>query len=244
MVTNASINQLNSARARREQYVGIWLPEPLPEDGLSDPAAGVESYHALSIGLLVLLEKLTPQERAVFLLKEIFSYDHEEIAEILGKATDHCRQLLKRAKERLGKDSRRFKVDMRVHERILQKFLAAVQAGEMDDLIQLLKEDILLFADGGGTSFMLEEQRLTAFPKPIEGRDKVIRLLLNLVPKFQRAVPDFHQETTIVNGHPALITFSGNQPVSLVALDTDGEQIRNIFVQTNPDKLKHFKKHQ
>ena len=243
MVTNATINYLNTARARREKYVGIWLPEPLPDN--SHPAAAaarIESYHALSIGMLVLLEKLTPQERAIFLLKEIFSYDYDELSEIFGKTTENCRQILKRAKEQLGKDSRRFKVDMKVHERILQNFLAAVSAGSMEGLIGLLKEDILLFADGGGAVFALQEQRISAFPKPIEGREKIVRLLLALVPKFQESIPDYRQETTLVNGMPALLVYSGDEPRSLVALETEEGLVRNIYVQSNPDKLKHFKK--
>jgi RNA polymerase sigma-70 factor (ECF subfamily) len=241
MATNASINQLSSARARREKYVGIWLPEPLEDGGASPSVARIESYHALSIGLLVLLEKLSPQERAIFLLKEIFSYDYDELAEIFDKTTAHCRQIFKRAKEHLGKDTRRFQVDMKVHERILHKFLQAVSAGSMEGLIQLLKEDIHLFADGGGAVFALQQQRITAFPKPIEGRDNIVRILLHLVPKFQESIPDFRQVTTLVNGMPALLIYSGNEPRSLVALDMDDRQIRNIYVQTNPDKLRHFK---
>ncbi|GGB00413.1 DNA-directed RNA polymerase sigma-70 factor [Puia dinghuensis] len=242
MVTNASINYLSSARIKREKYVGIWLPEALPDHHASTTIARIESYHALSIGMLVLLEKLTPQERAIFLLKEIFAYDYDELAEIFGKTTDNCRQILKRAKENLGKDTRRFKVDMKVHEKILHNFLQAVAEGSMEDLIHLLKEDIMLFADGGGTYFTLQDQRITAFPKPIEGRDAIVRILLTLIPKFRQSIPDFNQETTIVNGMPALITYSGDKPVTLVALETDGDEIRNIYVQTNPDKLKHFTK--
>lgn len=241
MVTNASINQLSSARARREKYVGIWLPEPLEGGGVSPPATRIESYHALSIGLLVLLEKLTPQERAIFLLKEIFSYDYDELAEIFDRSTANCRQIFKRAKEHLGRDTRRFQVDLKVHERILQNFLQAVSAGSMEGLIQLLKEDIHLYADGGGAVFALQQQRITAFPRPIEGRDNIVRILLNLVPKFRDSVPDYRQITTLVNGMPALLAYSGDEPISLVALEMDDKQIRNIYVQTNPDKLKHLK---
>jgi RNA polymerase sigma-70 factor (ECF subfamily) len=242
MVTNTCINQLASARARREQYVGIWLPEPLPDAGAQPFLPRIESYQALSIGLLVLLEKLTPQERAIFLLKEVFGYDYDELAEIFGKGTDHCRQIFRRAKEHLGKDTRRFKVDMRVHERIVHNFLEAVSAGSMDGLIRLLKEDILLFADGGGAVFAIEQRRITAFPKPIEGRENIVRLLLTLVPKFRESVPDYRQEITIANGLPTLLVFSGEEPMSMVALETEGELVKNIYVQTNPDKLKHFKK--
>ncbi len=131
---------------------------------------------------------------------------------------------------------------MKVHERILQNFLAAVSAGRMEGLIRLLKEDILLFADGGGAVFAIQEQRITAFPKPIEGRENIVRLLLTLVPKFRESVPDYRQETTLVNGLPALLVFSGDEPKTLVALETEDGLVRNIYVQTNPDKLKHFRK--
>lgn len=240
MVTNASINQLSSARARKEKYVGIWLPEPLPDPDRPEAIKRIESYHALSIGLLVLLEKLTPQERAIFLLKEIFSYDYDELAEIFARTAAHCRQIFRRAKEHLGKDTRRFQVDMRVHERILHNFLEAISAGSMEGLIHLLKEDILLFADGGGAVFALQQQRITAFPKPIQGRDKIVRLLLHLIPKIRQSVPNYRQETTLVNGMPTLIVYSGDQPMSLVAIETEEEQVKNIYVQSNPDKLKHF----
>jgi RNA polymerase sigma-70 factor (ECF subfamily) len=242
MVTNASINYLNTARARREKYVGIWLPEPLQDAGAPDAASRIESYHALSIGLLVLLEKLTPQERAIFLLKEIFAYDYDELAEIFDRTAANCRQILKRAKEHLGKDTRRFQVDMKVHERILHNFLGAVSAGRMEDLIRLLKEDILLFTDGGGSVLAIQNQRLTSFPKPIEGQENVGRLILSIVPKFRESVPNYRQETTLVNGMPAIVAYSGDEPRSLVALEIEGEHIRNIYVQSNPDKLKHLRK--
>jgi RNA polymerase sigma-70 factor (ECF subfamily) len=242
MVTNASINHLSSARVKREKYVGIWLPEPLPDASHPAVVSRFESYHALSIGMLVLLEKLTPQERAIFLLKEIFSYDYDELAEIFGKTTDNCRQILKRAKEHLGKDARRFQVDMKVHERILQGFLAAVAAGSMEGLIGLLKEDILLFADGAGAAFAMGQQKISAFPKPIKGREKIVRLLLRLVPKFQESVPGYRQETTLVNGLPTLVVYSFGRALSMVALETEDGLVRNIYVQTNPDKLKHLMK--
>jgi len=235
-------NHLNSARVQREEYIGIWLPEPLQDYGLDQAHKRIESYHALSIGMLVLMEKLTPQERAIFLLKEIFAYDYYELAEIFDKTTDNCRQILKRAKENLGKDTRRFEVDMKVHEKILNNFLLAISEGSMDNLIDLLKEDILLIADGGGTSFSIQGQRLTAFAKPIEGRENVARAMLNVVPKFRQSIPDFSQEVIFTNGMPSIISYSGQAPMSLVALEVVDGSIRNIYVQTNPDKLKHLKK--
>jgi len=242
IVTNKCINYLDSARVKREEYIGIWLPEPLQNYDLNKAHAKVESYHALSIGMLVMMEKLTPQERAIFLLKEIFAYDYNELAEIFEKNTDNCRQILKRAKENLGKDARRFEVDMKLHERMLNNFLQAVSEGNVEDLIGLLKEDILLYADGGGKTFELKGQRLTAFSKPIIGREHVSRLLLNVVPKFRESVPDFNQEITFANGLPSVVSYSGDTPLSVVSIEPDGDQIRNIYIQTNPDKLKHFKK--
>lgn len=242
MVTNHCINYLNSSRVRREEYIGIWLPEPLQDYDKDKLYSRVESWHALSIGMLVLLEKLTPQERAIFLLKEVFSYDYYELAEIFDKSTDNCRQILKRAKDSLGKDTRRFEVDMQVHEKILNNFLQAISEGNVNDLIDLLKEDIHLFADGGGKALLVNGQRLTAFSRPITGNDKVSRLLLTLVPKFRDSVPDFSQEIIFSNGMPSILSFAGSSPASLVSLEMHDGQIRNIYVQTNPDKLKHFHK--
>lgn len=241
IVTNTCINFLNNARQKREKYVGIWLPEPLVNYNLNKSHAQIESYHALSIGILVLLEKLTPQERAIFLLKEIFAYDYSELAEFFDKTEDNCRQIFKRAKDNLGKDVKRFEVDLKVHERILDNFLHAVSDGNVKDLIDLLKEDIVLYADGGGKSFDVNGQRLTATLNPIYGRENVSRLLLKVVPKLEY-IPNVHREITIVNGLPSLISYSGASPISIVSIERDGERIRNIFVQTNPDKLMRFKK--
>lgn len=241
IVTNTCINYLNSARVQREEYVGVWLPEPLLNQGITTGHERIETYHALSLGILVLLEKLTPQERAIFLLKEIFSYDYYELADIFDKTEDNCRQILKRAKENLGKDSRRFEVDMKAHEQMLNKLLQATAEGNMEDLIQLLKEDIVLYADGGGKFFHVRGQRLIAPYKPIYGREPVSRLMMSAITKLE-GIPDLSREITIANGLPSIITYSGDAPLSLFSLDPEGDLIRNIYIQTNPDKLKQFKK--
>jgi RNA polymerase sigma-70 factor (ECF subfamily) len=242
MVTHRCINHLNSARVKREDYIGLWLPEPLQDQEQLIGQFRIESYHAMSIGMLVLMEKLTPQERAIFLLKEIFSYDYFELAEIFDKTTDNCRQIFKRAKDNLGKETRRFEVDIKVHEKMLSNFLLAIEEGNMEDLISVLKEDILLFADGGGKTFSVQGQRLTAFKKPIEGRENIGRLLLSVIPKFRQSITNFNQDIIFTNGMPSIVSYSGDEPVSLVTLDSDGEHIRAIYVQTNPDKLRHLKR--
>lgn len=240
IVTNKCINYLNSARARREEYSGLWLPEPLLNHDPGKAHARIESYHALSIGILVLLQKLTPIERAIFLLKEVFAYDYYELAEAFERTEDNCRQIMKRAKDNLGKDTSRFEVDIKVHEKVLHNFLRAVSEGSMDDLVTLLKEDIVLYADGGGKAFMVNGQRLTAFPKPIYGRTNVCHLLLTTLPKLFRHVPDYHQEVVITNGLPSIISYTGSSPVALVSVEPYDGRIGNIYVQTNPDKLQQF----
>jgi len=242
IVTNKCINYLNSSRVRREEYVGIWLPEPLVNFGADNTHSKIEAYHALSIGILVLLEKLTAQERAIFLLREIFSYDYAELAEIFDKTEDNCRQILKRAKENLGRDVKRFEVDLKVHEKMLNNFLDACAQGSMMDLIELLKEDIVLFADGGGRSLDVNGQRLTAALNPISGRENVSRFLIAVTSKIAKSVTDFTREMLIANGLPSIITYSGDIPLSLISIELDDNKVKNVYIQTNLTKLKKFKR--
>lgn len=241
-VTNRCINYMNSARNHREEYKGIWLPEPVNSEYDSSFSTKIESYHALSIGFLVLLEKLSPNERAIFLLREIFAYDYAELAQIFDKTEDSCRQLLKRAKDNLGKDSKRFQIDFKVHEKMLNSFLLAISEGNLDELIQVLKEDIVLFAEGGGAAFMINGQRLTAFSKPIYGRARVSKLLLTILQKIDRSFPDVQREIIIVNGLPSVISYLDNRAMALISIEPSGDQIKHIYVQTNPEKLKRFQR--
>ena len=240
-VTNKCINYLDSARIKREKYVGLWLPEPLVNYDLNKPFARVESYHALSIGILVLLEKLTPQERAIFLLKEVFAYDYFELSEVFDKSEENCRQIMKRARENLGKDAKRFEVDLKLHEKMLNKFLSAVSEGSLEHFIDLLKEDIILYADGGGSTIQVKGQRLTAFPKPIYGKDHVGRSVIASMAKVKH-LPDLRQEIIIVNGLPSILSYSEGKPIAIVSIESDGEKIMHIYIQTNPDKLRRFSK--
>lgn len=240
-VTNQSINYLESARQKREHYVGTWLPEPIINYEPNRAQVRVEFYHALSIGILVLLEKLTPQERAIFLLKEVFVYDYSELADLFEKSEDNCRQIFRRAKQNLGKDSKRFQVDLKAHEKMLKEFLSATTEGRMDSLIGLLKEEIVLYADGGGNSIQVNGQRLTAVPKPIKGIAKVSRLVMTSVSKLA-FLPDLVQEIIVVNGLPSIISYSRDEPVAVVILEPMGEKILNIYIQTNPLKLLRFRR--
>jgi len=242
MITNRCINYLNSARAKREEYIGIWLPEPLPVYSSENADARIESYHALSIGFLMLLEKLTPYERGIFLLREVFAYDYFELAEIFDKSEDNCRQIFRRAKESLGKNVKRFQVDTQAHERILKNFLQAVSEGNMDGLIELLKEDTVFYADGGGTVLQLNGQRLTAISKPLQGKENIARFLMTIGRKVFQFIPEFSQQLMIINGMASNVSFSGNKALSILSIEPEEDKIACLFIQSNPVKLKYFNK--
>lgn len=240
IITNICINYINSNRVRKEEYVGVWLPEPLSDYTMDKAQKKVESYHTLSFGIMVLLEKLTAQERAIFLLREVFAYDYSELAEIFDKTENNCRQIFKRAKENLGKDTKRFQVDMEVHEKMLRDFMRACIDGKLENLIEHLKEDVILYADGGGRSISVNGQRLTAALNPIMGSEDVGKFIFSILRKLLDNVPDFTWDFIITNGMPSIIAYMGMIPLSLNSFEYDGEKIRNIYVQTNPDKLKQF----
>jgi RNA polymerase sigma-70 factor (ECF subfamily) len=237
IITNLCINYLDLARKKREQYVGVWLPGPIAQRAGHTSQPG-EIYHALSIGLMVLLERLTPVERAVFLLKEIFSYDHNEIGEIIGKTEDNCRQLLVRAKKQLGNDHKRFQIDLHAHEEILRKFINACRDGDLESLIGLLKDDITLYADGGGSSFEVNKQRITAIAHPLHGSDAVAKFLLAITARFQSMAPGANNRIELINGSPALVNCSADRVINIISLHIEGEKIATIYGQSNPEKIR------
>lgn len=240
IVTNKCINYLHSSRVNREKCIGVWLPEPLHETATENAGDRIETYHALSIGLMVVLEKLTPRERAIFLLKEIFAYDYYELAELFEITADNARHILRRAKDHLGQDAVRHRVDVKAHEKMLHNFLQAVTEGNIDDLIGLLKEDIVLMAEGSGRSVDVNGQRLTATARPIHGRQNVGRLISSVMGKFFRYLPGLRSDIIIVNGLPSILSSVDGELFGLVSIESDGHLISNIYIQTNPDKLRHF----
>src|SRR3989442_6937649 len=166
IVTRLAINHLHSARVQRESYVGPWLPEPLMTEHVPDASGHVELSESLSMAFLVLLERLSPVERPVFLLSKVFAFDYAEIARIVDKSEANCRQLLARAKKHLGGPRPRFEVAPEHAERMLERFSRAASTGDMDGLLALLAEDITLWSDGGG--------KVVAALKPIQGADQVV----------------------------------------------------------------------
>jgi RNA polymerase sigma-70 factor (ECF subfamily) len=193
VATRLSINVLRSARARRESYVGPWLPEPLVEDPAPGPASRAELADSLSLALLVLLERLTPLERAAYLLREVFGYEYAEIADVIERTEVNSRQLVTRARKHLEANRPRFDVDESAHEALLERFLAAAEEGDMPALEALLAEDAVLYADGGGKAIAPHE--------PLVGAALIARFMAG-VAQVRRALGDFEPRLVRVNGQP------------------------------------------
>lgn len=224
-----SLNHLNSARVRREQYVGTWLPEPLPTDS-SDPQEKAELAESLSMAFLVLLETLAPTERAVFLLREVFGYRYGEIADIVGKSEQNCRQIAARARRYVDEKRPRFEVSKRQREELTGRFLAAMQEGDKEGLLRLLAADAALYADSGG--------KVPGIARSIHGRDNIVQLMFGLA---ERAVPGAQASVTELNGHPGvlLLDAAGHVVVTFSLWISDGF-VQTIWAIGNPDKLRHL----
>jgi RNA polymerase sigma-70 factor (TIGR02957 family) len=231
VTSRLAIDALRSARHRREQYVGTWLPEPLLGTESDDPAGRVEMQETISTAFLVLLERLTPLERAVFLLREAFGYDYADIAEVVDKSEANCRQILARARKRIEAERPRFEPSSERHRELTEEFLAAVTDGDLDGLERMLADDVVFYADGGG--------KAPAIQKPLHGATSVARFLLGLV---RRGLPmGVRLEPVTANAQPAvrLATRDGEILGVLMLEIVDGRVVafRN---QINPDKLGHL----
>src|SRR5260370_26415979 len=230
IVTRLCINHLQSARVRREEYVGEWLPEPLVPDPKSDPSHVLRVDESLSMAFLVLLERLTSIERAVFLLHEIFEYEYSEIATILDQNEANCRQILRRARQHVSEARPRFKASSEERSNLLERFLRATSQGDMDGLVELLASDVVLHSDGGGKAL--------AVPNLIFGVDKVARGILG---SLEKLVPrNLLTRMALINRQPGIVGYLNGKPYSVLTLDTSEALIRAIYVLTNPEKLAHL----
>jgi RNA polymerase sigma-70 factor (ECF subfamily) len=230
LVTRLSIDELRSARARREVYVGEWLPEPLVADPSADPAREVELADALSLSFVVVLETLTPEQRAVFLLRDVFDYPYERIAEILGKEPAAVRQIAVRARRHVDERKPRFEPSSEQREALASRFFAATSEGEVAELEALLAGDVELHGDGGG--------KAPALARSITGRSRVARTLVNWGKAARRAA--LRIERRSVNGNPgATFMTEDGAVVSVIELEFDGNRIRSINGIVNPEKLQH-----
>jgi RNA polymerase sigma-70 factor (ECF subfamily) len=221
------ISHLQSARVQREEYVGQWLPEPIVTDASSDPLGIIRIDESLSMAFLVLLEHLTPVERAVFLLREVFEYDFSEIATVLGKSEVNCRQILRRARQHISAMRPRFKTSRRTKDDLLERFLKATSSGDMEGLIALLSNDVVLHSDSGGKGL--------AVPNLIHGVDKVARGVLS---SLQRLVPrNLENRLSQINGEPGIVSYLDGRPFSVLTLEVSEQHIHTIYVLTNREKL-------
>jgi RNA polymerase sigma-70 factor (TIGR02957 family) len=229
--TRLAISHLRSARVRRESYVGAWLPEPLVADTDPGPAERAEMSDSLSMAFLVLLESLTPTERAVFLLHEVFSYDYKEIAEITGKSEPNCRQILARARHHVDDGKPRFEASRQQRDEVARRFFAAVEGGDMAGLLQLLAPDVVAIGDGGGKAW--------SAVKPVHGAQQVARFVAGLFRRGEKM--GAHVAPTWVNGQPGAITYdTEGRVINVFALDIADGMVWAIRSVVNPDKLQHL----
>ena len=228
VVSRLAIDRLRRASTEREAYVGNWLPEPLSYS--EEPATDRETELAsdLSMAFLVLLERLAPEERAAFLLRDVFDTEYDEIARVLGKSEDATRQIVSRARTRVQRDRPRFAVPPDAKERMLERFLTALRADDQEGLLALLSPDVTFTSDGGGKVF--------AARKVLRDRAKIVRMLL--VIERKRTVSK--HRLAMVNGEPAIVTVAGDRIVGTTSIATDGERIVAFMRVLNPDKLQRL----
>ncbi len=239
IVTRLCLDRLKSARAEREHYLGIWLPEPmLMPDEDADLQYNVERYESISLAFLVLLEALTPQERAVFLLREVFEYEYVEIATILEIGEANCRQLLHRAKQRVAQDRPRFSPAPAHQQQLVAGFLAATQHGDLQSLTQLLAQEVTFWADSGGKG--------PAPRQPVHGREKVARLMIAINARAPEVADVTAAELRVsiapVNGEPALLLWARDELDTVLVFSIIDYQIDGLRLIRNSAKLEYLRR--
>jgi RNA polymerase sigma-70 factor, ECF subfamily len=230
IISRLCINHLQSARVQREEYVGQWLPEPIITGPGSDPLEIIRVDESLSMAFLVMLERLTPVERAVFLLREVFEYEYSEIAAVLGQSEANCRQILSRAKQHVSAIRPRFKTSLREKSDLLERFLKATSSGDMEGLVALLSNDVVLHSDGGGKAI--------AVPNLIQGADNVARGIFG---GLRKVLPkNLVRRVMEINGEHGLVSYLDGKPHSVLTLGAGEGRIHAIYILTNPEKLVHL----
>jgi len=229
VITRLCINHLQSARVRREAYVGRWLPEPLVDERAGNPADTATLADSLSFALLVVLETLSPTERAVFILREGFDCEFSDIARMVEKSEANCRQILTRARQRIDARRPRYEVSPAEAEKLVGSFVAALKNGDLESMLTRLAENVVLVADGG--------DKPGALLRPLEGAQPVARAMLHAARKHGVA-GDVRGAT--VNGLPGLVRFEGGFARAVLAFGIEGGRIQAVFVISNPEKLRHL----
>lgn len=229
-ITRLCLNHLQRARVQREAYVGPWLPEPLVDEYAPDPAEASQRDDTLSLALLVLLETLTPTERAVFILRESFDYEFSEIAEVVGKSETNCRQIMTRARKHVEKRRPRYDVSKTDVEKIVVSFLEALKTGDIATVLASMAENVDLVADAG--------DKPGALLRPLQGAQTVACAMAHAARKHY--APTDEMRRAVINGFPGVIRYREGQAQSVLALGIAGGRIRSVFIISNPDKLRHL----
>jgi RNA polymerase sigma-70 factor (TIGR02957 family) len=233
VTTRLAINHVQSARVRRERYVGTWLPEPLVTEPEPAEARHAKTADSLSLAFLVLLESLGPVERAVFLLREVFDYGYDEIAAVVAKSPDNCRQIAVRARRQVQARKPRFEASRRKRQELARRFFEAVQADDTQGLVRLLADDVVVYGDGGG--------KAPASLRPVYGRERVVQLVGQFKPWWFQRLGVHSSRHAEVNGQPgALYLDPDGHPVAVVSLDIADDLVQTVHTITNPDKLRHL----
>jgi RNA polymerase sigma-70 factor, ECF subfamily len=232
VVTRLAVDHLRSARVRREHYVGEWLPEPvLTAESELDGARYVEEADSLSMSFLLVLERLSPVERAVFLLHDVFDYGYDEIARIIDKSEDNCRQLASRARRHVQEEKPRFEASRRQRDELANRFFEAVYDGDLDRLVELLAEDAVVYGDGGG--------KVPSWPRPVVGRERVAKLLAGAGTHGRELGVSLRR--TEINGQPGAMFFDpSGRLINVVTVDIAEGMVQTVRSIVNPDKLRHL----
>ena len=232
IVTRLCIDRLRSARVQREKYMGIWLPEPFITEQVNDVEDNAELAESLSFAFLTMLECLSPTERAIFLLREVFNYDYADIAKMVGKSITNCRQIARRARQHLFQNKHENRqnnsLSIQQKEKIVEQFLTSWNQGNLHQLVALMAEDITFWSDGGG--------QVTAAQKPLHSCQKVARFLIAL--RRSPLVTKFSSQIVQINGQPGILNTVEGTPQSIFSFDLGTETISAIFAVVNPEKLK------
>ena len=223
LTTRLCIDRLRYLRREREKYIGLWLPEPLVSD-----RDNLETAESLSYAFLVLLECLSPTERAVFILREVYDYEYARIAAVVDKSIPNCRQIFHRARKSISSERAKFNLSHREQNLLVEQFIIAWNQGDLDKLLDLMAEDITFYADGGG--------KVTAAQKPLQGQRKIACFLLAI--KRSKLIPNFASRAIVVNNNVGILNTIDRQPQSIFSFNFSESKIKTIFAVVNPDKLK------
>lgn len=228
MVTNRSIDKLRSAAHKRNVYVGMWLPEPFVEE-VDDPSESFVMKESISTAYLLLLQQLSEVERVVFILREVFSYEYEEIASIVDKSSANCRKIFQRARKSILDKPKQSTLSMKKMAAYVEKFVSSLQCGDAQGMLEVLKTDAILKADGGG--------KATTAIHPIYSADRIIRLFFGIGKKFPE---EYNVDYKMVNGAPGVIVKVNNKVTYVLSFTFENEKISNIYMMVNPEKLMHL----